>query len=291
MTTSLSAQSSISVDDGRRIAVQVTGPDDGAVVLFAHVAPGSRRFDPDPAATAAAGVRLVTLDRPGYGDSDPLPQGVQPTVPLFADDCAAVLEHLGGPAAAVAGWSAGGRVAMALAARRPDLVRSVALIGTPAPDEEVGWIGAEEKQMIAALPADPASALATLEQMLASMASDPAAGISMLGAAPVDEAALAGGDLRAALETMLTEAFAQGPTGLAADLISYTVSDWGFDPRAVGAPVRCWYGDADVVVSSEHGTWWADQVADGTLTVVPGAGHLLVRPVWSEVLDWFAAAR
>ena len=291
MTTSLSSQSSISVDDGRRIAVQVTGPDDGAVVLFAHVAPGSRHFDPDPAATAAGGVRLVTLDRPGYGDSEPLPLGVLPTIPLFADDCAAVLEQLGGPAAAVAGWSAGGRVALALAARRPDLVRSVALIGTPAPDEEVGWIGPEEKQMIAALPEDPASARATLEQMLAQMASDPAAGIGLLGAEPADEAALATGDLRAALETMLTAAFAQGPTGLAADLISYTVSDWGFDPRAVGAPVRCWYGDADVVVSPEHGRWWTDQVADGTLTVVPGAGHLLVREVWSEVLRWSAAAR
>ncbi len=288
MTISTSAQSFVSVDDGRRIAVQVTGPDNGAVVLLAHSAPGSRRFDPDPAVTAAAGVRLVTLDRPGYGDSDSLPRRTLPTIPRFADDCAAVLEHLGVPAAAVAGWSAGGRVAMALAARRPDLVRSVALIGTPAPDEEVSWIGPEEKQMIAALPADPGSALATMEQMLAPMTSDPAAAIGMLGAAPADEAALAAGDLRAALETMLTEAFAQGPAGLAADLISYTVADWGFDPRAVGAPVRCWYGESDVVVSPEHGSWWADRVADGALTVVPGAGHLLVRAVWSQVLRWSA---
>ena len=286
MTPSATAQHAVSTPDGRRIAVLVAGPDDGLPVLFAHIAPGSRRFDPEPDATAAAGVRLITLDRPGYGGSEPLPEGTSPTIPLFADDCAVVLDQLGVRTAATAGWSAGGRVVMALAARRPDLVRSVGLIGTPAPDEEVAWIGPDERQMIAALSADPASALHTLEQILTPMTSDPVAALGMLGAAPADAAALTEGDLRSALQTMLTEAFAQGPGGLAADLISYTMAAWGFDPRAVGAPVRCWYGEADEVVSPDHGRWWADQVADGTLTVVPAAGHLLVRAVWSEVLRW-----
>lgn len=286
MTNSDTSQHAVSTHDGRRIAVQITGPDDGLPVLLGHSAPGSRRFDPDPRASAAAGVRLIAPDRPGYGASEQLPDGTAPTIPVFADDCAAVLDHLGVRTAATVGWSAGGRVVMALAARRPDLVRSVALIGTPAPDEEVAWIGPEEKQMIAALSADPASALRTLEQMLAPMTSDPSAALGMLGATPVDEATLADGDLRSALESMLTEAFVQGPAGLAADLMSYTMAPWGFDPRAVGAPVRCWYGEADPVVSPEHGRWWADQVADGTLTAVPAAGHLLVAPVWSEVLRW-----
>ena len=286
MTTSTPAQHTIATADGRRIAVQVTGPDDGLPVMFGHVAPGSRRFDPDPAATAEAGIRLITLDRPGYGGSDRLPEEVAPTIPVFADDCATVLDHLGVQAAATAGWSAGGRIVLALAARRPDLVRSVAVIGTPAPDDEVAWIGAEEKGMISALSADPDSALATLEQMLAPITADPAAGLGMIGGGPADEAALADGDLRADLETMLSEAFAQGSAGLAADLMSYTLTAWGFDPRAVGAPVRCWYGDADPGVGPAHGKWWAEQVPDGRLTVVPDAGHLLVRPVWAEVLRW-----
>lgn len=236
MTTS---QHAISTEGGRRIAVQITGPDDGLPVLLAHIAPGSRRFDPDPGASAAAGIRLITLDRPGYGGSERLAEALQPTIPVFADDCAAVLDHLGVHSAAVAGWSAGGRIAMALAARRPDLVRSVTLIGTPAPDEEVAWIGPEEKGMISALTAAPDTALASLEEMLAPMTIDPAAGLGMLGGGPADEDALADVDLRAALETMLTEAFAQGPAGLAADLFSYTLAPWGFDPRAVGAPVHC----------------------------------------------------
>ncbi|MGI8721811.1 MAG: alpha/beta fold hydrolase [Geodermatophilaceae bacterium] len=286
MTNSSSTEQAAITTGGRRIAVRVSGPDDGSPVLFCHVAPGSRRFDPDPKATAAAEVRLITMDRPGYGGSDRLGADDSPSIPLYAEDCAAVLEQLGVRAAAVAGWSAGGRVAMALAARRPDLVRSVALIGTPAPDEEVAWIGATEKSMIAALAADPDSALVNLEQMLAPMTADPAATIGMVGSGPADAAALADPGLRADLEEMLTEAFVQGSAGLAADLLSYTLAPWGFDPRSVGAPVRCWYGAADAVVSPAHGQWWVDQVADGRLTVVPEAGHLLVRPVWADVLRW-----
>lgn len=50
------------------------------------------------------------------------------------------------------GWSAGGRIALALAARHPDLVRSAALAGTPAPDEEVPWVPDEYRAALDALP-------------------------------------------------------------------------------------------------------------------------------------------
>src|SRR5690349_24588394 len=119
---------SITSTTGRRIAFDVRGPDDGPAVLLCHSAPGSRRLDPDPAATAAAGVRLVTVDRPGYGGSDPLPAAIVPTIPAFAADAAALLDHLGVGAAVVAGWSAGGRVAAALAAARSDLVTDLFVI-------------------------------------------------------------------------------------------------------------------------------------------------------------------
>lgn len=286
MTSTQTSEQIIKAADGRAIALRTTGPDDGRPVLFCHSAPGSRLFDPDPDATARAGVRLITVDRPGYGRSERLTGASRPTIPLFADDCAAVLEHLGLDAVAVAGWSAGGRVGMALAARRPDLVRSVAAIGTPAPDEEVPWIGPDEKGMIEALSGDP-DALTTLEQMLAPMATDPS-DIRIVSGGPDDDVALATGTLRADVVEMLTEAYAQGVAGLAADIASYTLEPWGFDPRAVGAPVHCWYGAADTVVSPAHGQWWVDQVADGALTVVPQAGHLLVRQVWPDILGWFS---
>lgn len=304
MTTAQSSELTVAAPDGRRIAVQISGPPDGTPILFCHAAPGSRHFDPDPTANLAAGSRLISVDRPGYGRSEPLEslpllsigtsradsRGnlLAPIIPGYADDCALVLDELGVETAAVAGWSAGGRVALALAARRPDLVRSVAVIATPAPDEEVAWIGPDEKSMIAALSADPGSAQASLEGMLAPMTADPEARLGMVGGGAAEQAALTDSDLRSAVEAMLSEAFVQGPAGLAADILSYTMAPWGFDPRAVGAPVRCWYGADDAVVSPAHGQWWVDQVADGTTVAVPKEGHLLVRSVWADVLAWFA---
>jgi pimeloyl-ACP methyl ester carboxylesterase len=64
---------SITLDDGRRLQVAEFGPTDGAAVLFLHGRPGSRLFCPDLDATIRAGVRLITFDRAGYGQSDPRP--------------------------------------------------------------------------------------------------------------------------------------------------------------------------------------------------------------------------
>ena len=48
--------------NGRTVAVHDLTPDapaDAPVVLLCHAAPGSGSFDPDPEATAAAGIRLI----------------------------------------------------------------------------------------------------------------------------------------------------------------------------------------------------------------------------------------
>ena len=72
---------------------------------------------------------------------------------------------------------------------------------------------------------------------------------------------------------------------MAADIVSYTVADWGFDPAAIGAPTACVYGDADVVVTPAHGEWWAARIPDATVEVVRDAGHLVVVDAWPGVLS------
>ncbi|MGH8826116.1 MAG: alpha/beta fold hydrolase [Jiangellaceae bacterium] len=117
--------------DGRKVAIhQLSQGGTGRTVPFVHPAPGSGSFDPDPEQTRLHGVALLALDRPGYGEFDPVPAGEWASVATAADDAAAALDELGTGPVTVAGWSAGGRVALALAARRPDLVDRVVVFHT-----------------------------------------------------------------------------------------------------------------------------------------------------------------
>src|SRR5215204_2546758 len=142
------------LDSGRRIAVHLTSTRalwpaaEERLVVFCHSAPGAGSFDPDPALTKASKATLLSVDRPGYGRSDPLAAGRWTTVASAADDIAAVLDNVGVEQVGVAGWSAGGRVALALAARRPDLVDRVAVVATPAPDDEVPWIDPSQREQL-----------------------------------------------------------------------------------------------------------------------------------------------
>src|SRR6476469_8188517 len=98
----------VTLPDGRTLALAEYGRPDGPVVVFLPCAPGSRRLDPDPAATAGAGVRLIVVDRPGYGESTPLADGVASTLADRGDDVAAALSALEVAEASIVGWSNGG---------------------------------------------------------------------------------------------------------------------------------------------------------------------------------------
>ncbi|HEY6427411.1 MAG TPA: alpha/beta fold hydrolase, partial [Acidimicrobiales bacterium] len=64
----------IELAEGRTLAYADCGPKDGRPVLWCHGAPGSR-LEPQPFAdqAAAAGFRIIGIDRPGYGGSTPDP--------------------------------------------------------------------------------------------------------------------------------------------------------------------------------------------------------------------------
>lgn len=281
----------VDLPDGRTLAVGETGTADGPVVVFLPSAPGSRLIDPDPAATRAAGVRLLTIDRPGYGASSPLAEGAVPSVADTADDLAFALAALGVTDAAVAGWSSGGRYALALAARHPELVRSAALVATPAPDDAVPWIQDQHRQMLAEMRADPAAGVVGIAEAFAPIAADPDLFLNQVGDGDADVAALAADpEMRDRAQAMLVEAFRPGVTGVATDIVACNVVDAGFDAAAVGAPVALFYGDADVAVPPPHGEYWQRVLAETTLQVVPGGGHFIALSHWGDVLAALAAS-
>lgn len=275
----------LTLTDGRRVEVHtvVEGAPGAGTVVLCHAAPGSGGFDPDPESTWDRGVTLLSVDRPGYGGSDPVRGEEWATVSRAADDLAEVLDRREIGPVGVAGWSAGGRVAMALAARRPDLVRRVAVLCTPAPDDEVPWIPPPQRDGLEALRDLPAArAHEVLAEQLAPVAS---AGLGVLGAAEADAAALDRPGARDRLVAMIAEAFAQGAAGLAADIAGYCLRPWGFDPAEVRASTLLLYGADDPVVGAGHAQWYLARLPRAHHEQVPGAGHLLVIPMWRRVLS------
>jgi pimeloyl-ACP methyl ester carboxylesterase len=296
----MSASAEVISRDGRRLGVHVLAEGaSGRTVVLCHPAPGSGAFDPDPEQTRARGVTLVAVDRPGYGGSDPVGEESWATVAGAAADIVDVLTALGlggaagtadAPSVGAAGWSAGGRVALALAALRPDLVDRVVAIATPAPDEEVPWIPPEQRAGLEALRDAPAGVAhrALREQLAGLVPADPADALPLLGAGPADADVLARADVRARLATMLEVAFTQGAAGLAADIAGYTLRPWGFTPAEVPAKVLVLSGAADPVAGPRHGTWYQRHLPDARYEQSPGHGHLLVVPVWKRTLSHLA---
>jgi pimeloyl-ACP methyl ester carboxylesterase len=277
---------------GRRVAVhRVADGSGGRTVVLCHPAPGSGDFDPDPEATAARGVTLLGVDRPGYGDSGPVPPGQWASVDGAADDLAEVLDTLGAGRVGVAGWSAGGRVALALAARRPDLVDRVAVIATPAPDEQVPWIPPDYKaglEKLRGLP--PEQVHEILGEQLAGLlaAGDPESALAMISAGGPDEPVLGLPGVRHRLGAMLAASLRQGPTGLASDIAGYSLRPWGFDPGQVKAKTLLVYGARDPATGPRHGKWYQQHLPQARYEQAPDAGHLVVIPLWPRVLSHLA---
>jgi pimeloyl-ACP methyl ester carboxylesterase len=278
------------LQSGRRTAVHgTTGGTEERVIVLCHSAPGAGTFDPDPVETRTRNVRLLSVDRPGYGGSSPIAAGEWATVASAADDLAAVLDSLPVERVGVAGWSAGGRIALALAARRPDLVDRVAVLATPAPDAAVPWIALGQRIALERLRGRTAQeAHAELEKRLGSVVpADPFSpeALWLLGAGTADEAALRADGVPARLGEMLRAAFVQGARGLAADIAGYCLQPWGFEPEAVEAETLLLYGSRDPLADPRHGRWWQSRLPNARLEVVSGAGHLVVVPTWGRVLS------
>ena len=76
------------------------------------------------------GWNVLALDLPGHGQSEGEPCA---TIRDYAEWVATFLDAVGVRAAVVVGHSMGSLTALELAARRPDLVRKLALVGTAVP--------------------------------------------------------------------------------------------------------------------------------------------------------------
>src|SRR5436309_14672066 len=118
----------------------------GAPVFDLHGTPGCRLSGrhPDPSRVSAAGLRVVSYDRPGYGRSTR--QSGRRVVDCVGD-VAAIADDLGIERFVVRGGSGGGPHALAVAARLPDRVTRVACVVGVAPydAEDCDWFAGMDR--------------------------------------------------------------------------------------------------------------------------------------------------
>jgi pimeloyl-ACP methyl ester carboxylesterase len=275
----LIADETLRLEDGRLLAWAEWGDPRGRPLLFLHCSPGSRLFCPDEAATAAEGVRLITVDRPGYGSSDPSPD---PTLLDFGRDVVRLIDHLWLGQVCLVGWSGGGHYAAAGAALLGDRVSMLGLLATPAPDDQVPWLPDDARPLANLARRDPGRALEAATQAGRAFAAAPErAGDGW--DSPVDAVVRGQVGVEESLVRMWREAFRRGPQGFAADLIAGT-RPWGFQPSDVTAAVTLFYGADDTRVATSHARWWAQHLSRAQLTMVSRAGHLVPLVAWTDIL-------
>jgi pimeloyl-ACP methyl ester carboxylesterase len=120
--------------DGRGVFVRRdAGPPDATPVWFVHGLGGASTDWTRLSAALAPTATAYSLDLPGSGRSDP-PPGGRYGPGVDAELTAAVIDQVSGGPVHLVGNSYGGFVATRLAARRPDLVRTLTVISPAVPD-------------------------------------------------------------------------------------------------------------------------------------------------------------
>lgn len=271
----------IATAGGRALAYEQVGDPDGVPIFLLHGTPGCRLSGqhPDPSRVSAAGLRLLSYDRPGYGRSDRC-RGRR--VVDCVGDVQALADALGIERFAVSGGSGGGPHALAVAARLPHRVTRVACNVGAAPYDadgldwlagmdpvnlrEFGWALEGEPTLSVELAREARTALAKLDD-------DPTALLSDVELSDADRAVLEDPGLRKVLRAATHEMFAQGVSGWVDDDLAF-VTPWGFTVAEIAVPVEIRYGASDVLVPAAHGAWLAAHVPGATVTVDEHAGHL-----------------
>jgi pimeloyl-ACP methyl ester carboxylesterase len=127
---------SFTLADGRQLGYAEYGVPSGSPVLFFHGAPGSRHIHVDMVEIAARlGIRLIAVERPGYGLSDPQPGRALLDWP---GDIAALTDALRLQRFAIIGFSMGSPYALACAYELSGRVTKIALAGALAPQDAPG---------------------------------------------------------------------------------------------------------------------------------------------------------
>jgi pimeloyl-ACP methyl ester carboxylesterase len=283
----------VQTPDGRVLAVSEWGDPDSIGLIAMHGTPGGRiAYWSDPTIYARHGLRRITYDRPGYGESTRFAGRIVADV---IPDALAIADALGIDRFAVTGGSGGGPHALACAALLPDRVlRCLAAVSVAPYDAEgLDWLAgltAGNVNEFRAAQAGESEIRQLVEQERATTLERLAAGrADFFGdsyeLSEADKAQMVKHLARVA--DHLTNALAHGVDGWVDDDIAFT-KPWGFDVSSIRIPVYLTYGRTDNLVPPAHGDWLAARIPGAEVHVDDEAGHMGDDSTVDEQFAWLA---
>ena len=282
----------VPVPDGRVLAADDLGPAGGRPVVLVHGTPDSRLArHPDDSLLADLGVRLIALDRPGFGWSTPHDTA---TVASFGRDVSALADRLGLERFSLLAWSAGAVWALGAAAVNADRVGRLTVVGglvpLPAYDDPTVAAAAGDARLAMVETAEELGATVAAELIAPMLVPDPPTldiALEHLAAThdPTTTAELAsvpGAEQQ--LAWAMLDAVRQGVDGLVRD-VAVQLSPLDVALTDVTCPVRFVHGELDTACPPAFGRWFVDRLGGrGQLDVVAGAGHAVLLTRWQEIL-------
>ncbi|MGW4891463.1 alpha/beta fold hydrolase [Kitasatospora sp. NPDC004240] len=282
----------VKTPDGRALAVETLGDPRGRPVFLLHGTPGSR-VGPHTRSTVLyrLGVRLISFDRPGYGDSTRLPGR---RVGAAAADVRAIADELGLTGFAVVGRSGGAPHALACAALLPERVLRVATLVSLAPRDATGldwYAGMTPSNVRAYREAERGHhRIADSMQFRSQQIKDDP--VSLLkGLRPelpaTDREVVGDAGFRRMLQSNYREAFRHNADGWIDDVLAFT-TEWGFKVEDIAVPAWLWHGADDQFSPVDHSRWLGDHIPGAALFLEPGAAHFGAFRVMTQALKWAA---
>ena len=289
-----SAGKTIQLSDGRTLAYLEVGDPEGRPVFYFHGSPGSRLagllFDD---LNRQLGIRMITLDRPGYGLSD---FQEDRTYLDWPDDVSELADHLGIDRFAALGWSTGGPYAAAVAHEIPERLTVAAIV-----DGEAPYASDDFPQ--SALTGDTLAGSGVNKLFIWSANNGPWLMRTlfrmyriMLFRDPAGFVEDAGGiDMLAKDKQFFTssvysaeqvEAFRQGAEGITRDLTIERL-DWPFELEDIHAPtVLVFHGEEDPGLHPGIGEYVYKRIPScDEPTIYPGEGHSVVYYRYEEIVQ------
>jgi pimeloyl-ACP methyl ester carboxylesterase len=197
------------------------------------------------------GVRLITYDRPGYGESD---RHVGRRVADSASDVATIADALGLDRFAIGGGSSGSTHALAAAALLEARVTRAACVAPMAPYDQLGhdeWSKGQDE----AVAEHVCRCLEGEERLVAEVSREVA---EMCEQAPGEQS--------------VEELARNGIWGWVDDELA-VFAPWGFEVANVAVPVAIYYDPEETVLPRQHGEWLGRSVPHAHLVKTAALGH------------------